>query len=202
MSEQHLAAHMREYYVQQELSPAAVERLAALAETNWTRTSSRWVRLTRRGGIAAAVLFAAAAAVLLGRMVGRGRAGPGQEFVTAAIAREVAMNHNKHLAPEFVAEDFASLSAQMDKLDFALTEPDVLRGSLWGVTGARYCTVQGRLAAQVQLSDLFGATLTLYEAPLHAEMDAVREGAVEIDGLRVLVWREAGLLMVLAGDAP
>jgi hypothetical protein len=61
--------------------------------------------------------------------------------------------------------------------------------------------VRGQIAAQIRLTDAGGRTCTLYEARPADELSEVTSAEFNIDGCRVEVWREAGLLMILAGPA-
>jgi hypothetical protein len=107
------------------------------------------------------------------------------------------MNHKKQLDMEFLAEDYSTLQAQMSRLDFALAPPSNLAASSLHVVGARYCSIQGQLAAQIRARDPAGFVYTLYETKL---TDKLRAVAVEVktDGVRIRLWRENGLFYGLA----
>lgn len=203
-----LREHLRDYYGSHRLKPATRTRLQALLDERSPRErSTRGVKprrlWTRRrtilAGAGALALAALALAVLLPRS-----SGPGPSDVqelSHAIGREIALNHAKDLAPEFSASDYERLRAAMEKLDFVLVGPARGEAGRLNVRGARYCSIQGRLAAQIRLEDDLGRHYTLYETSLDETMRTVSEKELEISGARILLWQEAGLLFGLAGPA-
>jgi hypothetical protein len=114
-----------------------------------------------------------------------------------AIAQEVALNHNKALDLEFHAQRVADLQGMMPKLDFVLIEPARIAHGELKLRGARYCSIQGELAAQLRFSDPDGRVHTLYEAKPVEGLRPPR-GSLPVLGLSVELWQEAGLLLGLA----
>ena len=172
-----LAAH----YKNKSLSAGKLEELTAM---------TRRTRMSRgRLGLLAASLAVAVGAVLLVPTDGKR---------TLAVAEEIALNHTKDLTAEFVSASYAELGRKMSKLDFDTIEPRRLRDQSFTVSGARYCSLQGRIAAQVKLTDADGRTHTLYEVRALA---GVEEMEVLRDGLRIVLWREGDLLLGLAGPS-
>ena len=66
--------------------------------------------------------------------------------------------------------------------------------------GGRYCSIQGRLAAQIKLEDEHGSVLTLFQTNFDERFDGLTEVQRELDGIRIRVWREGDLLFALAGS--
>jgi hypothetical protein len=111
------------------------------------------------------------------------------------------MNHKKQLEIEFSAADYAGLQPQMSKLDFALAPPSSAVAAPLHVVGARYCSIQGQLAAQIRVRDPAGLVYTLYETKLTDKLSPVA-GEVKADGVRIRLWKENGLFYGLAVNEP
>ncbi len=109
------------------------------------------------------------------------------------------MNHNKQLRPEFVVESFADLPGVMPKLDFSPIHPQRLLDAGFTLVGARYCSICTVIAVQMRLRDPTGRAHTLYEFRAGDGFESIDEQSLDIDGVRVSFWREAGLMMGLAG---
>jgi hypothetical protein len=116
------------------------------------------------------------------------------DALARTVAAEISLNHHKHLDPEFRSEDITELGTSMDRLGFTLVLPARVAESGARLVGARYCSLRGQPAAQVQLRDRGGRKHTLYEVPPAGDLDQVKSGSIEIDGLGVTLWREKGLL--------
>ncbi len=199
-----LPDHLKEYYAGRTLSPATLERLRSLAEVSRRerRSAGRATerqRLRRLVAVAVAGLVVGGLAVVLGPLVSS-RIGGG-EALARGICREVALNHSKQLAIEFPATDYDGLRSAMGKLDFVLVRPSDPAVAKLRVVGARYCSIQGRIAAQIRLEDERGRPHTLYETHPSGELEAVPERAMEVAGARIRLWRESGLLLGLASPA-
>jgi hypothetical protein len=110
------------------------------------------------------------------------------------VAEEISLNHHKRLDPEFRSADITELATSMDRLGFTLVLPARVAESGTRPVGARYCSLRGRSAAQVQLTDDRGRRHTLYEVPPAGDLERVKSGSIEIDGLEVSFWREKGLV--------
>lgn len=115
-----------------------------------------------------------------------------------AVASEIALNHNKQLPSEFAAADVAELGAAMSKLDFAPVHPERLKGGGYRLLGGRYCSVGRAIAAQIRLTDEAGRPHTLYQFRSDETSTGLDGVEMTIDGVRVTIWREAGLVMGLA----
>ena len=66
-----------------------------------------------------------------------------------AVFAEVAMNHQKNLQAEVVATSFDKISQQLDRVEFDLEPLTPMADA--ELTGARYCSIQGNLAALLKL---------------------------------------------------
>ncbi|MEM7624635.1 MAG: hypothetical protein AAF333_03290 [Planctomycetota bacterium] len=117
---------------------------------------------------------------------------------TSLVAREIALNHTKALTPDHPAERFEQLASMRDKLGFAPVEPAGLAERGLRLAGARYCSVQGCMAAQVSVVDERGEAWTLYQVRPDERLATLDEVSIAVDGVDVELWREAGLVMGLA----
>jgi len=198
MSRPSLRQRLREYYGGKRLPRRHRDRLRALlAEPH---AASRWRVLRTPGTWAAAV-----AVLVCGALVYLGAAGMSRsanetsdrDLPTALdVAREVAANHTRGLEPEFPAEDYARLRGDMSKLDFSLIEPSGVAGRLRPV-GARYCSVQCAVAAQIRLEDAQSEKHTLYEVADNGYFARIEATEIAVGGVQVRIWREKGLLLCL-----
>jgi len=84
----------------------------------------------------------------------------------------------------------------MSKLDFSLIHSKKSDIQNLQLLGARYCSIQGELAA---LEDKIGRTYTLYQSPVTDDLLGLKAGERVQDGLRLKLWREAGLFFGLVG---
>jgi hypothetical protein len=183
-----LTDHVRRHYEDQGLSEERLGELRAIARSGATgRARSRsWLRY----GMAAAVLVTATIGVFL--------AFP-RSAVAERVIREIAMKHNKALDMEFRVSCCEDLCECMSKLDCRPVTPERIRERGLRVVGARYCSVEGELAAQIRLEDEKGRRYTLYQCRCTPDLEKIEEASDTVNGVRVEVWREAGLFMGLAG---
>ena len=171
-------SRIRDHYDAQSMRPATLEELTALA-------TPRWERAVLPAAIAAIVLVAVSLASSMADLT--------RSDLTGAIGAEIATNHRRDLDPEFRSSDIAVIAQHMDHLDFDLRAATSIAERGLQVVGARYCSVQGRIAAQLRLAD--GGTLYVVRA-----FGRVREGTQPHDDILVELWREGDLLIGLAGD--
>lgn len=173
-----MQSQIRAHYDAQSLRAGKLDELTALARP-------RWDRVLLPTAVAAIVLVAVALASATA------------DF-TQAVGQEIANNHLRDLAPEFLSGDIDTIAERMDRLDFDLRMPTRLAERGLRLVGARYCSVQGRVAAQLSLEDSAGREHTLYVVRAFGR---VRESTAPHDGVDVELWREGDLLIGLAGDA-
>lgn len=206
-----LREHLADYYGRKRLRPEVLSRLVSLAAgpgrsaipnpvrpSRWDRlllqwSPSRWALAAGACGFFLAVFFASSR---LDLPYGRAR---DASALTQAVAVEIARNHNKRFNVEFHTAAFGDLERQMEKLDFALPEPARIRQRGLRMIGARYCSIQGQPAAQIRFKDKDGRTCTLYVSAAVPALAGVPETQVEVNGVRIELWRESGLLLGLAG---
>ncbi|MEH6357829.1 MAG: hypothetical protein V7745_02490 [Pseudomonadales bacterium] len=118
--------------------------------------------------------------------------------ITDRVAQEVAMNHNKALAVEYQTDSYQTLSRVMNKLDFDLLAPRLMTEGNLSLLGARYCSIQGQLAAQLKLVDNSGRIYTLYQTRLNDELKAINSDVLQQDQVTIRLWGEQGILYGLA----
>jgi len=114
-------------------------------------------------------------------------------------AREIAMNHNKHLAVEVATQDIDMLGQRLDKLDFSLSLPNIINLRQLVLLGGRYCSVHGQLAAQLKLKRKpDGEIVTLYiTRPVSYLRNRLPVSRV-VNGVRIRMWSENGLFFGMA----
>jgi len=199
--EQRLDQHLQRFYAGKRPSEDCLERLAALTEPPQTPapkdtapTAGRRPAKARLLGIAATLLL-----IILGSGALLLQHNRHHADLTWLVAKEIAVNHNKRLAIEFPASDYRALNRMMSKLDFSSVGSSRLPVEQYQLLGGRYCSLQGQLALQLKLKDRAGNRYTLYQTPLSKTLAVIPEGEQLIDGLRITLWREGGLLLGLAG---
>ena len=172
---------------------ASVEPPAGL--TAAVRRSKRETKFRRSawGAAAVAVVAAAIAIVVVAQA-------PGHSGLSDRLADEVWRHYLVLKPPEVRGNGFGDLAAQLPRLDFELRAPRLPTG--WFTEGARYCSVDGELAAQIQLRDENGHRYALYVTRARPKFDPLTDRRVRRDGGSVRVWREAGLVYALAGPIP
>lgn len=118
--------------------------------------------------------------------------------IAERVAQEVAMNHNKALAVEYQADSYEVLSREMGKLDFDLLAPRLMAAGDFTLLGARYCSIQGQLAAQLKLTDSSGRVYTLYQTRLNDEFKGIKSDVLQWDQVTIRLWGEQDILYGLA----
>ncbi len=194
MNTTNLDNHISTYYQSQQLNEAKLSQLLDLADNAETQEqqSRRWLR-QRNLAIAATLLvftFAIAQFIQPAKI--------STHELAAFVSKEIALNHNKRLAPEFVAQDYTLLTQQMDKLDFRLLASDRVRDLDLQLIGARYCSIHGQLATQLKLIDEEGVLHTLYQTQLNDELSRLPEDTYLVNGVKVEQWQEGGLFFGFA----
>ncbi len=200
MKEESLETQLKGYYAEKNLSDESLARLTSLAEHTLPPPTAlpRRISSPRTLAIAATFLLVAAGVFQLGRWVEQvGDVSP-DEALVRLIAGEVAHHHNKRLAVEFERNEYEKLSNEMSKLDFALVASERLDGSQLRLLGARYCSIQGQLAAQVKLLDTRDRTFTLFQTRSFRRIAELTDATLEVDGVEVEMWNEGGLFFAIA----
>ena len=206
MSTDPFGKHVKGYYSGQRLSPEKLQALmsievpeAKVGEPPSRRQITYWMarwRFQRNLSIAAGLLLLVVGTLQL------------QSFMTPVInslpyrvAQEIALNHNKQLANEFEVSTFSKLAALMMKLDFVPYIAKRVEALDYQMTGGRYCSIQGQLAAQVRLIGEQEKDITLYQTQLNEELATLQESEYVVDGVNVQLWFENGRLFGLAKSA-
>lgn len=189
MSTKKIDDQIRDYYATQAPAPHTVARLKQLIRSGAPMPPRRrlWI------GIAAAVVLALTAIVWT-----TAHRVESPQKVATSIAHQAALGHNEKQELEFRVNNCAELRRQMKSLDFAIIEPQMVKEMNMRIVGARYATLGGEIAAQIRYVDAHGVPCTLYEARPAAQLARVEAGDHVVDGLRVSLWKENGLVMVLA----
>lgn len=117
--------------------------------------------------------------------------------LSTAIAFEIAQSHSKNPGIDFRGPVDA-LIKQMDQLTFTLITPKWINPSVMKVVGARYCSLQGRPSALLQLISFEGTVYTLYQTPLDPKLTSITNQTIHQGPLQVTFWQEKGVFLALA----
>ena len=127
----------------------------------------------------------------------------GGESIAERVSKEVAYNHNKNMPMEIEASSLDQIQNYLIKLDFKLIQSESFSQSQWKLIGGRYCSIQGRMAAQLKIANKpEEKQYTFYQVPYSKDLGKFSTLPLEtyIDGIRIKLWREKGLLLALAGS--
>jgi len=89
----------------------------------------------------------------------------------------------------------------MKKLDFTPVASSRIEKNGLRFLGARYCSIQGQLAAQIKLIDNNGQIQTLYQTQMNSKLESLPEKMYVVNGVRITQWQENGLFFGLATTA-
>lgn len=123
------------------------------------------------------------------------------------IADEVAMNHLKLKPLEVKSNNLETLTDYFTELDFQPVQIALLNDAEAPLLGARYCSIQGKTAAQFRVQQRGGKLQTVYEArydpAVHGPLPDIAQGAAPVErtarGVPVTVWTDRGLLFAVTG---
>lgn len=126
------------------------------------------------------------------------------------IAQEVAKKHLKMEPLDISASTVSELRRQFVGLEFVVTQSQWLSRHAHMLTGARLSSIQGVAAAQLRFKTEQGEMMTLYETGYDSQrfgvLPEIETGAVPVtvtvNGVRVNIWQENGLLMASALNLP
>ena len=121
------------------------------------------------------------------------------ERIEIRVAEEIALNHYKHLPLDFTTSDFDQLTQHMTKLDFHIANSSKVNLKSFKLMGARYCSIQGQIAAQIRLQGENGKIFTLYQTKQAVNLKELNDIRLELNGLKIRMWQDAGLFFSLAG---
>ena len=200
MKHRRLDEHVQDYYAQQQLRPEKLDQLmtqAAAASRVKESPARALIAWARRSATPKTFAVAALLVLFIALPFTRWYVVDQGDWPLRA-AREIVLNHKKQLAAEFLAQDYVALRAHMSKLDFVLIAPQHMPEAQLRVVGARYCSIQGHLAAQIKLENPQGKHYTLYERSLTDTPALPPQSEYMVDGVRIQEWQEAGLFFGLA----
>lgn len=112
-------------------------------------------------------------------------------------AREVALNHEKALSSDIESSSIIELNQQMTKLDFSMILPEKI-SSEYTLKGARYCSINFHIAAQLKIEDPSGSISTLYL--FKKTEDFPIDQKIILQDTEVTLWDTGKLVYALASD--
>ncbi|GDY27886.1 hypothetical protein AHAT_37760 [Agarivorans sp. Toyoura001] len=174
-------AQISAYFKQQTLSAAQLKHLQAL---EGKPKSTTWL-------LASAASCLLAATVYIYMFTG---------INYSAISKEIAYNHNSQMQMEVVSSSIDDIQQHLNRLDFNLIDSSQLDQQQWELLGGRYCSIGGRIAAQLKVRNRQSQQVhTFYQAKLPDEwLNITQQKELNVDGVTVKVWQEKGLLIGLA----
>jgi anti-sigma factor RsiW len=121
--------------------------------------------------------------------------------VIEKIAKEVRYNHLKNMPAEVLTKDYNVVNAALDRLDFEARANDLIPAKI-ALAGGRYCSIQGKIAAQLHYVDKAGNRYTLYQFKLNEELDSVikTKRTIGLEDTEIMIWKSSGLGYALASD--
>ncbi len=186
---------IQRFYGSQSLPPEKMSELKKLAAPKPVPVSPSYSRQLYSYAAFAAFFF-----VLLGSsLFGLQRYNQNQHI--KSVAAEIALNHAKQFDTEFESPNIANLSAEMHLLDFSPVHPQRLRHDSYDIQGARYCTIDSAIAVQIHMEDEGDESYTLYEYRDPSTFLANQEKVIEVDDIKVTLWKEGEVIMGLAERA-
>jgi len=107
---------------------------------------------------------------------------------TSRTLQEAAMNHSTRLSLEFEGDSISEIDQKMSQLPFKVALPEAF-GEKFALLGARYCTINGELAAHVKFIDRStDKQMSLFMARSVDELRSINDKDERIDGVNVKVW--------------
>lgn len=200
--EQQMNRYINEFYQGQSLSQGRLEQLINIAEVKQMgRERAEAVPRDRKGRLMLQRNVAIAASLLLASVISLqwSLSVPTERQLVANIAQEIAINHQKQFAIEFSGDNYTKLNGVMEKLDFTLVDPVRLKTRGLEILGARYCSIQGQIAAQIRLRNSAGVSFTLYQTTSAERFKKLAEQMQIVDGVAVEMWNEEGVFLGISG---
>lgn len=186
---------LRDYYRGLQLSSADMQDIAQSvdAQVKADGVFSSW----RLGGFT----WVAAALLLLSISVGIHEYGTHSER-TYRTLNEAAMNHSTRLELEFEASTIVEIDQHMLQLPFKVQLPADFNKQ-YTVLGARYCTINGELAAHVKFIDReTDKQISLFMTRSVDDVKKINATSKQVDGVKVSLWNESGLFYAMASRSP
>lgn len=119
------------------------------------------------------------------------------------IMNEIVYNHKQDMPIEIQSNSITDISDYLSKLSFSMVLPGVFSDPNWQLLGGRYCTINGKIAAQLKVKNLKdNSTYTFYQAAIDKDLEKPNATSMTdtIDGVGVSIWREQGVLLGLAKE--
>ncbi len=186
---------LRDHFRGMQLTDNAVDQIAEAGSTQpFTRmpaSSRSW-----RG-----FSWAIAAMLILSLTVGIHQYGTHTERTTRTL-NEAAMNHSTRLQFEFEAENIVDIDRHMAQLPFEVALPSEF-SERFDLLGARYCTINGELAAHVKFVDReTDKQVSLFMTRAVDGLRTIDDARDRINGVNVKLWNESGLFYAMASRSP
>jgi len=185
----------KEHYQQQQLSKEQLEQLMALQKADTDNNAIKNIIRKSRPyyALAASVIVAVFSFLFFNN---------NHNELADKVAREIAYNHSKRMELEVTSSELGSVKEQLSELDFNLIESDKTKNEKWQLLGGRYCSIQGKLAAQLRVKqDMSPAYHTYYQAIIPEGFELKDNSySTWVDGVHVELWVEDGVLLGLAGE--
>lgn len=177
-----------DFYQSQKLDAKKVSAL--LIESDRIRKKSRFHKLVPLSAAASLLSLLLISGLYLGFS--------SNEKTISIVLQEASINHKSKLQMEFDTQDLPVLTRVMNKLDFPLLLPESMRQQ-FQILGARYCTLNGNLAAHVKLnaSDA-DKPISLFMTKNRKDLLSLADQSDDIDGVSVSTWTADGMFYVLA----
>jgi len=148
-----------------------------------------------------ALTWTAAALLVLSISVGIHDYGTHSERTHRTLS-EAAMNHSTRLQLEFEASTILEIDEYMSQLPFNVKLPSEFNEQ-YSVLGARYCTINGELAAHVKFLDReTDKQISLFMARSVDDLQEINATREQVDGVNVSLWNESGLFYAMASRSP
>jgi hypothetical protein len=119
--------------------------------------------------------------------------------VIQKIAQQVRYNHLKNMPAEVLSKDYNVINAALDRLDFTAMADSQIPTSI-ALAGGRYCSIEGKIAAQLHYMDKNNKRYTLYQFKLNDELNGAIKSktSIVLDSTEVVIWKADGLGFALA----
>ena len=201
---------IRQQLAKEVLDPGQLQQLlaiqqAVLDERQDVSDRGRWRRWPALGAAAAMLVLCVALAWQ--------SVAPAPPDYTREIALEVVQNHLKLKPLDIEAQSISAIQGFFTQLDFSPVNSSLLEARFSlpepSLLGGRYCSIKGVTAAQLRYRASDDGLSTLYEVAYDSAafgpMPHVERGEAPkellLRGLRVSLWVEKGLLLVLVTEA-
>lgn len=170
------------------------DELQAIVQSAEGRSRMPAIFLPWKSGVFA---WSVAALLLLSVSVGVHEYGTHSER-THRTLNEAAMNHSTRLQLEFEGSSIVEIDEHMSQLPFKVQLPAEFNKQ-YSVLGARYCTINGELAAHVKFFDReTKKQISLFMTRSVDDLRKIKATSEQVDGVNVSLWNESGLFYAMA----